>query len=224
MDPHNGRPGDVRNFVHKRIIGGIVGAVKGFARGGPIGAISGGASGFTRGGGFRTVPSTALVPTAGCPPGFFRDPRTFECVALRQPKQPGTRAFFERVVPGGETGRTEFGEAVLGQFGAALEPGVRDMSTLVCPRGTVLGVDNLCYNRRDLKNSERKWPRGTRPLLTGGDMRAIRIASRAANKLQAKQKQLREMGMLPPATKARRRKALPAGHHAHLAHDGASLH
>lgn len=223
MDLHNGRPGDVRNFVHKRIIGAIGGAVKGFARGGPIGALGGGISGFTRRGGLTSTPVSTFAP-AGCPPGFIRDPRTFECTPLRTTGRPIPGQALERLLPFGRTGEFGFGDAVLGQFGAALEPGLRDMSTLVCPRGTVLGVDNLCYNKRDLKNSERKWPRGTRPLLTGGDMRAIRIASRAANKLQAKQKQLREMGMLPPATKARRRKALPAGHHAHVAHDGGSGH
>ena len=218
MDIHNGRPGDVRNFVHKRIFGAVKGAVGGFISGGPVGAFTGGVSGFTRGGGLRTTP-VSFAPARGCPAGFIMDPRTGECIELRGRARPGVLPAIQRTLPGGFTGRTEFGEAVLGRFGAALEPGVREMDTLVCPRGTVLGLDDLCYNRRDIKNSERKWPRGTRPLLTGGDMRAIRIASAAANKLQAKQKQLREMGMLPPAPKARKRKALPSGHHAHVAHD-----
>ena len=219
MELHNGRPGDVRNFVHKRIFGAVKGAVGGFISGGPGGAIRGGVSGFTRGGGVRTQPSPGSFAPRGCPPGFFMDPRTFECTPLVTRRGTSFRERIEFAVPGGASGRVDFGEAVLGRFGAALEPGVREMDTLVCPRGTVLGLDDLCYNRRDLKNSERKWPRGTRPLLTGGDMRAIRIASAAANKLQAKQKQLREMGMLPPAPKARKRKALPSGHHAHVAHD-----
>jgi len=218
MNVHNGRPGDERHFVHKR----LVGAVTGFISGGPLGA----AAGFVGAGGngrrTRALPfpvqTFAPRPTAGCPPGFIRDTRG-ECVELRGRKKGGISGAAQRFIPGGETGFEEFGEAVMGQFGAALQPAQVESSRLVCPRGTVLGMDGLCYNRRDLRNNERKWPRGTRPLLTGGDMRCIRIASRAATKLAKKQKQLRQMGMLPPLPKARKQKALPSGHHAHVQHD-----
>jgi len=223
MDIHNGRPGDVRNFVHRRIIGAVTGGIRGLISGGPLGALGGAVGGFT-GGGSRaqpvgTLPIPFTLPSpAGCPPGFTRD-SAGRCVPLRQPAEPGIRAFGARLFPGGDPGRTEFGEAVLGQFGAALEPGFRDTSTAVCPRGTVLGMDGLCYNKRDIKNSERKWPRGRKPLLTGGDMRCISIAASAAKRLQRKQKQLISMGMLPKPSTSRRR-ALPSGHHAHLEHDG----
>jgi len=222
MELHNGRPGDRRNFVHKRIIGAIGGAIGGVISGGPLGGIAGAFSGFGRGG--KAVPITTVVPGGGgfsptaCPPGFFTNAQG-QCVPLSQPKQPGTAAFFERVFPGGETGRTDFGEAVMGRFGAALEPGARPGQTLVCPRGTILGLDDLCYNRGDLKNKERKWPRGRKPLLTGGEMRCISIAAGAAKRLERKQKQLQSMGMLKKPSSSRRR-ALPSGHHAHVSHDG----
>jgi len=115
----------------------------------------------------------------------------------------------------------QFGEAVNGRYGAGLLPAVRMTDTRTCPRGSVLGNDGVCYNKRDLKNSEREWPRGQRPLLTGGEMRAIRIAAGAAKKLQVKTKQLQSLGMLKRPT-SRRRAALPPGvpgHHTHQAHD-----
>jgi len=60
---------------------------------------------------------------------------------------------------------------------------------------------------------------GTRPLLTGGEMRCIRIASRAAGRLKTKTKQLQKMGMLEKPRRASVRRALAPGHHAHVAHD-----
>jgi hypothetical protein len=182
--------------------------------------------GFVRGGARNGAPApavdvrgaaTAALRFVTCPEGFFTDVNG-ECKPLVTRKDPGIRGLARRALPGGDPGRVEFGEAVMGQFGAALEPGIRPGETRVCPRGTVLGTDGLCYNRRDIKNSERWWPRGRRPLLTGGDMRCISIASDAAKRLQRKQKQLQDMGMLKkPAV--RRAKALPSGHHAHVQHD-----
>ncbi|MEE8551185.1 MAG: hypothetical protein V3T08_08030, partial [Gemmatimonadota bacterium] len=107
------------------------------------------------------------------------------------------------------------GDAELGRFGAGINPAFFSTQTRRCPRGMVLGApeadgESLCYNRRDLANKERMWPRGRRPLLTGGEMRAISTASAAAKKLQRKQKQLEQLGMLKrPAPRSRR--ALPPG-------------
>lgn len=211
MDIHNGRPGDVRNFVHKRIIG----AVGGFLGGGPQGAISG----FFGGGAKPSLEPVRFAPTTGgCSPGFGRA-SDGTCQPLRGTPRVGFGEAIKRFLPGGATGREIFGEAVMGQFGAALQPAVIDSTRMMCPRGTVLGVDGLCYNTRDIKNTERKWPRGTRPLLTGGDMRCIRIASTAAKKLQRKEKQLQAMGMLKKPASRRRAAALPSGHHGHVSHD-----
>lgn len=109
------------------------------------------------------------------------------------------------------------GQAVVGRFGAGIEPFVRTTQIRDCPRGAVLAVDGLCYNRRDLRNSERFWPRGRRPLLTGGEMRAISTAATAARKLQRKQKDLMDLGLLPKAP-ARRKKGAVPGHKATLKH------
>jgi len=215
---------DERAFVHKRIFGGI----KGFLSGGPVGA----AAGFVSGGGKAPTVSRPsvfrrpLVPTraaAMCPPGFFETPAG-GCQPVAAPalveRVPGIRGAIERFIPGGATGfqvdGQEFGEAQMGRFGAGLEPAIRSTSTRVCPRGAVLAVDGLCYNRRDIRNSERAWPRGRRPLLTGGEMRCINVASSAAKKLQRKQKQLEQLGLLKRPSRSRR--ALPAGHVAQIKH------
>lgn len=91
---------------------------------------------------------------------------------------------------------TPVGDAVMGRFGAALSPGSRIIDRAVCLRGMVLATDGLCYNRKQIKNSDRMWPRGRRPLLTGGDMRAISIASRAASRLTRTAVRLQEIGLI----------------------------
>lgn len=241
---HASGPPNERGFVHKRIIGGIKGAIGG-AFGGPGGILGGAIGGFARGGNgsarvsqpqTRAIaliqPAAAQVPaTTGCPPGFFL--QNGQCVQ-RVVKTPGFRGGLERLLPGGRTGfqvaggpplpqavatssvTGDFGDAVMGQFGAALTPAIRMTDTRVCPRGTVLGMDGLCYNRRDIRNSERFWPRGRRPLLTGGEMRCITVAASAAKKLKTKTKQLETLGLLKRP--APRQRQLPRGHSAKLAH------
>lgn len=77
-----------------------------------------------------------------------------------------------------------------------------------CERGMVLGYDGWCYSKREISNKNRMWPKARRPLMTGGDLNAITTANRAAKRLQAKQKQLQNMGMLKrPAPRARRSQA-----------------
>ena len=102
------------------------------------------------------------------------------------------------------------GEAVMGQFGAALEPGVKVIERSTCLPGMQLGKDGLCYNKGAITNSQRMWPRGRRPLLTGGDMRAIGIAARAGSKLDRTTKRLRALGMMKALPKGRGTRA-----HAH---------
>jgi len=105
-------------------------------------------------------------------------------------------------VAGNGAAPTGVGDAVMGQFGAALEPGVMMIERSVCLPGMQLAKDGLCYNKGAITNSQRMWPRGRRPLLTGGDMNAISIASRAGSKLDRTTKRLRALGMM---------KALPKG-------------
>jgi len=197
------RPNDRRGFVHRKIFGAIstVAGVLPIPGASLVSKIAGGISRI--GGGDLLCPEG----TPGCPgenglvPGLLPT-GTF-------PFQEGERFPGDTALPRAEVMADDFGPAVNGRYGAALVPAIRETSTRVCPRGTVLGNDGFCYNRRDLRNDEREWPRGRRPLLTGGEMRAISIAARAAGKLKTKTKQLQAMGMMPKATSRRR---LPAPH------------
>ena len=93
------------------------------------------------------------------------------------------------------------GEAVMGRYGAALVPGSMIIDRAVCLRGMQLGDDGLCYNRGNITNKQRMWPAGRKPLLTGGEMRAISTAARAGRRMDLATKRLRKMGMMrkPPA-------------------------
>lgn len=224
--PGNGRPGDRRDFFHKKILGFVGGL------GIPVvSQIAGGLKQILPGNGGARAPARAPLPVLpsqlqqlgggapqqpSCGTGFQWDGS--RCVPLRGAPTTGIRGAAQRVLPFGETGFQAFGEAVMGQYGAAMEPGIRTTDVRVCPRGAVLGTDGFCYNRRDLRNKERFWPRGRRPLLTGGEMRAISTASAAAKKMQRKQKQLEQLGMLKKPARRAAPRALAPGHHAHLEH------
>ena len=110
------------------------------------------------------------------------------------------------MIPGGDTGFEDgFGEAVIGGFGRpALVPRVvgtierRDGSVgqiLRCPPGAVLAIDNLCYTKgtKGLA-ANRKWPPGTRPFLTGGEVKCLRRADTLRNS-KANRKLLKGLGM-----------------------------
>jgi len=103
------------------------------------------------------------------------------------------------------------GEAVMGRYGAGMVPGNQVINRADCNlggriRGMVLGNDGVCYNRREISNKERMWPRGRRPLLTGGDLNAISKAKRAAGRLARVISDTRSIGLLKPAPKKRRHK------------------
>jgi len=74
------------------------------------------------------------------------------------------------------------GEAVAGAFGMpAMQPAAETRTHLSCPGGMVLGRDDLCYPRAVLRRDSRfrKWRPGTRPVLTGGEVKAIAKARSA---------------------------------------------
>jgi len=123
---------------------------------------------------------TQLVGTGTCIPPFRVDPNTGRC-RLFLGDQPGPN--------GGPAAG-----AVVGMSG--MQPMVETRQRMDCLPGMVLGRDNLCYSKRDIRNSDRKWPKGRAPLLTGGERNAITKASRAAKKIETTTKSLQRMGML----------------------------
>lgn len=177
------KPNDVRNFVHKRLLGAAVGLVTG----GPTAAVAGFARSTTPSRrGFRPSQSFAQ-PT--CPRGQRRASNGL-CVR-------DVKLTIQGLLPGGATGFERMaGNAVMGRYGAALEPIEEARSVSTCLPGMVLGDDGLCYDRKAITNRERRYPKGTAPLLTGGDMSCIRKAARAAGRLQRTTKRLQKIGLL----------------------------
>lgn len=206
-----GKPGDERGFIHKTILGGI-GKIAGVLS--PIvpgaGVVSGiatklagskqqrqhgkltkfpGENGVLRplapaGGNGTRLPS-------GCPRGYRPDFRTGEC-------EPAAGQ----------------GMGGMGMHGAGSLPMIVTFDRAVCGKKQVLGDDGFCYHKTQISNKQRMWPQGRRPLLTGGDMRAIGVASRAAGKLERTTKRLQRMGMMK---KPGSRRSPPARHHHHPA-------
>lgn len=229
-----GRPGDERGFIHKKLLGGIsklagivpipgADLVSGLAKtlagsqeknlGAQlklgdalkttvnIPCLPGGAESLAQCLARRAAAAAGVTPGGGCPSGTIPDPRGGGfCVT---PKSPFGRGRGATQAP--------VGDAVMGQFGAALEPGILIIERAVCLPGMQLGKDRLCYNKGAITNSQRLWPRGRRPLLTGGDMRAISIAGRAGDKLDRTTKRLRALGMMKRLPAPKR---LPAHAHA----------
>jgi len=157
------------SFVHKRILGAAVGLVTG----GPSGAISGfvggggGGGGSPCGAGFVRGPSGNCVQAgsqlglSGRGGGFGGSLVSSITRQSREEAQhrarPGFGAAVARAIPFGDTGRFDPGAAVMGQWGAALEPAAFEQITRRCIRGMVLGTDGLCYNK-PLANNKRMWP------------------------------------------------------------------
>ena len=192
--------GTALNFFPRNVISGVGGIIRGgvgIALGGGFGGGGGGVQrgcgpGFyeTRGGGCSPAQLGLSGRGGGYTPngGEGRD-------------KPGGIAAVQRFLPGGATGQYVPGEAVLGQWGAALEPQVigeverQDGTTgpiLRCLRGMVLGTDDLCYNK-PLARGKRKWPPGTKPFLTGGDVKCLRTANRLRSSKHSA-KLLKELG------------------------------
>lgn len=209
-----GRPNDERGFIHKKLLG-VVSKVSGIL---PIpGAnILSGITGVLAGRGGRPTPpraGTARVgPIAVAQRQFgtdvkFASEERPSFVSQRGPCDfPNVRDSQGRcrTPTSGEFGGEQFGvgEAVMGRYGAALQPGSMIVDRAVCLRGMQLGNDGLCYNKSQISNKQRMWPAGRKPLLSGGDMRAISTAARAGRRLEGATKRLQRMGMMKkPATR-----------------------
>lgn len=201
--PGVGRPGDAQAFVHKKLLG-IVSKVSRFVPG-PIGTVVGTVA-RTLAGSRGTVPRTLTArPTliSAEEKNRGREVKFPEALGVKG----GAPCDFPRVIDSqgrcrmptsGRFGGEQFGvgEAVMGQYGAALEPGSQIVDRAVCLRGMQLGNDGLCYNKSQISNKQRMWPAGRKPLLSGGDMRAISIAARAGKRMEGATKRLQRMGMM----------------------------
>jgi len=110
--------------------------------------------------------------------------------------------------------RPSFGQAVVGAFGMpAMVPIEELRRLLVCPRGMVLGTDDLCYPKGVLssRNLHRKWRRPPRAPVTAADARAIRRASATRDRVLQLAK---DVGL--HASKTRPAKQVKPAPHQHL--------
>jgi len=128
---------------------------------------------------------------------------------------PAHRDEFGRCILGDRPGRDlpsdqPVGDAVMGRYGAGMVPGSMPIDRAICLRGMQLGNDGLCYNKGAISNKQRMWPAGRRPLLSGGEMRAISIAATAGRRLERTTKRLQRIGLMKKPSRAGRRPALPA--------------
>jgi len=243
MIPFDTKPNDRRHFLHKRILGAAKSFVtSGFNPLTAAGAFIAGPAPrrqpAPRGRVARpTVQSAAQkeagralkfdAPTGrdfGLPTGrqFFDRARQIvgagPCPTGQRRDATGKCGFFlgTLIGPDDPEKRVIVGDAVMGRYGAAYMPGSKIVDRAVCLAGDVVGDDGLCYSRGKLRNNQRQWPRGRRPLLTGGDMRAISTAARAAGRLERTTKRLQKIGLMKkPAPRLKAAKpplALPIHH------------
>jgi len=188
------------SFIHKR----LGGALGGFFGGGPLGAALGF---FGGGGGANQVPGNQ----GNCPAGFkqTRDggctDATGEGRGLTGSRGTGAQLSFGPLPTFPPAPGTAVGPLGSASFGGVSQPISRPINRRECPRRHVLGANGLCYPKGAIKNSDRWWPKPRRPLLTGGDLNAIAIASRAAKRLESATKRLQGMGMMKKPSRGRAR-------------------
>lgn len=126
--------------------------------------------------------------SGGCPQGYEFNPSSGQC------EEQGVGGVIRRTLPGGATGTTQFGAAVMGAFGIpALQPAVVGQRTndrgetnpiLKCPSGAVLGKDNLCYQKSSIPRKFRKWRPAPKPPMSASDAKALRRIGTLQNKVK----------------------------------------
>lgn len=122
---------------------------------------------------------------------------------------------------GGETMASGGGGSVVeGAWGMpAVTPDVDTRRVLDCPRGMVLGIDDLCYPKAVLssRNVNRKWRRPPKPTVSRRDEVAIRRAAAAKDRVLELAK---DVGLHASKTKpAGKAKAAPAVHMLKVVHE-----
>jgi hypothetical protein len=125
----------------------------------------------------QTVPGNFAPASSSCGPGLIRVGD--QCVNPAAAFPGGT----PMITPAG-------GSLVYGRYGVGVEPTAVSRVSRKCPAGMKLGKDGICYER--LARGQRLHDPGARPLLTGGEMAAIRKATRAAGRLARTQKSLKK--------------------------------
>jgi len=72
-------------------------------------------------------------------------------------------------------------------------PAIRAVRTRMCRRGSVLGKDGFCHPKGTIRNSDREYPKGRRPLGTPADLKAVTVAARFGRRLVSNKKRLKKL-------------------------------
>jgi len=205
-------PNDVRNFVHKRIGGAFTGFLTGGIGGAATGFITGGGGGrpSTRSGG---QPVTRLAAGVRCPQGQTKNSR-----GVCATPSPGLVGMAQRLVRGGASGFEPAGPRFGANAGGAYEPMIEATSVRRCFPGDVLGRDGFCYARTAIKNSDRMYPKGRKPLGTPGELAALSKAASFGRRMETTVKRMQKIGVLKkPAPRKAPKQIGPGGpsHHHH---------
>lgn len=130
---------------------------------------------------------TDFGPSTSCFPPYFYNPQTRKCELDLVPG-PG----------GGGTGPnrtpTTNGRRIAPSTASGFQPMARTMTVHRCGKGSVLGDDGLCYDKRTIPNSRRMWPKARKPLGTPGELAAVAKASRFARRLKQNEKRIKRAG------------------------------
>lgn len=168
--PHGAAPA---NFVHKSRFGQFIGD---FVFGENDGS---------------TIPSGDTV----IPGGLTTDGTSGDCPGIFSVRGPnGVCINLGDLGPGGDP-------AVTGQVpsnGAGVHrgdhaPAVFTTTRRRCRKGSVLGTDFLCHEKRDIRNNQRLYPKPRAPLGTSGDLNAVTKAARFGRRLKSNEKKLRKL-------------------------------
>jgi len=176
------RPSESRGFIHKKIgrlarkvggfvpgIGGVIQTFGGILEGGPATDIARPT---------RFTPQISPVQATQCPAGYVWRNGACRRGSVTPVVLPPT--------PTITTPAEGDFQAVQGAFGlAAMAPKAETRVHLDCPKGMVLGEDNLCYPKQVLRrNSQfRKWRSGARPPISAADAKMFRRLDAARKKV-----------------------------------------
>ena len=74
------------------------------------------------------------------------------------------------------------------------EPFIDEVAVRRCGKGHVLSYQGLCVSKKELKNSDRMYPKPPRPLGTRSELKAVRVASSFGKRLKKNEKRLAKLG------------------------------
>ena len=187
------RPAESRGFVHRR----IGGAIGGLLTGGPVAALGG-----FLGGGSPVIPtgSTDFTPSRSLASTGAGNGGRPPCPGVWSVRGPNGQCIdLKALPPGGDPALTTRDPRANGMpFDAVThhphEPFLDAVTVRRCPKAHVLSWQGLCVSKKEIKNSDRMYPKPPRPLGTRSELKAVRVASSFGKRLKMNEKRLAKLG------------------------------